>query len=135
MGCDTKGFIATDKKDIWEVERVIRDFLKTRPREKNHPTWIKNPNAEQNAEFRLTGQSGYFIVDFQDGEDKRHLNVFFCCDCDYEEIYRGPKISFMLGCWGKSDEIIKGILERLKHLGRAFYIYNDCSDEEWQELI
>lgn len=134
MGCDTKGFIATDKKDIWEVEAVIRDFLKTRP-SIDVPKWTKvNPNAEQRADFYLTGQKGYFIVRFVDGEDQRNLNVFFCCDSDHDEICRGPKISFMIGCWGKSDEIIKGILERLKHLGRAFYVYNDCDDEGWQEL-
>lgn len=135
MGCNTKGFIATDKKDIWEVEKVIRDFLRTRP-SIDVPKWTKtNPNAEQRAEFRLTGQKGYFIVDFVDGEDKRHLNVFFSCDSDHDEILSGPKISFTLGCWGKSDELMKGILERMKHLGRAFYIYNDCADEDWQELV
>lgn len=134
MGCDTKGFITTDKKDIWETEKIIRDFLKTRPRN-NAPKWIKNPNAEQTADFRLTGIGRYFTASFEDGDDKRQLNVFFDCDSNYEDVYQGQKIVFNLGCWGKSDELMKGILEGMKHLGRAFYIYNDCADEDWQELV
>lgn len=133
MGCDTKGFIATDKKDIWEVVGAIKDFLKTRPSKKDNINL--RPFADNGADYRLMDFCKSITVNFRDGEDYRTLWVHFDCDCDQEEVFSGPKIIFSLGCWGKCDEIIKGVLEKLKYLGRAFYISNDCGDEDYQELI
>lgn len=133
MGCDTKGFIATNKKDVFEVADAIYKFLGTRY--SNHSLKHLKKVASVRAEFELYVPHGKgFRVHFLDGDDKRMLYVWFSCDCDYEEIYKGPKIFFNLGCWGKSDELMLGILESLKYLGDAYYQYNDCMDKEWKKI-
>ncbi len=130
MSCDTKGFIATDNKDIWEVREKINNFLKTRY-SKKELSWL-NQIASVGATFELSSSSRYFTVVFVDGQDVRQLFVFFDCDSDYDYVKQGPKIIFNLGCWGKSDELMLGILSQFE--GEKYYRYNDCDDKEWENV-
>ncbi len=125
MGCDTKGFIATNNKDVWEVREKINNFLKTRY-SKKESSWL-NQIASVGATFELS--DGYFTVVFVDGEDVRQLFVFFNCDCDYSSVKQGSKIIFNLGCWGKSDELILGILAQFE--GEKYY---NNGGEEWERV-
>jgi hypothetical protein len=134
MGSSTQGFVATDKKDVFEIAQIIYDFLGTRY--SNHDLKRLKKIASVRAEFEIcVPHAKGFRVHFLDGDEKRMLYVWFDCDCDMKDIHDGQKIIFSLGCWGKSDEIIKGILARLKHLGKIYYVYNNCAEEEWQELV
>ena len=130
MGCDTKGFIVTDNKDIWEVVAKIRKFLATRFSKKKS-TYV-NQIASVGADYRLSDFSKFITVNFRDSEDDRTLFVFFDCDSDYASVKSGPKIIFNLGCWGKSDELILGILAQFD--GEKYYRYNDYDDKEWERV-
>ena len=92
MSESTKGFVATNQKDVWEISQIIRGVLETRPRESSQ-AWNKRPNASQNAKFELSMFGRFFTVNFQDGKDHRQLFVFFDCDCDQNDVYSGEKLS------------------------------------------
>ncbi len=130
MSCDTKGFIATDNKDIWEIVAKIRKFLSTRYSKKKIARM--NQIASVGADYRLSDFSKFITVNFRDGEDDRILFVFLDCDSDYDAVKKGPKIILNLGCWGKSDELILGILTQFD--GEKYYRYNDCDDKEWEKV-
>lgn len=130
MSCDTKGFIATDKKDVWEVVAKIKSFLRTRY-SKKESKWVTQ-FAHVGADYELSDFSKFITVNFRDGEDNRQLFVFFDCDSDYDHVKKGPKIIFNLGCWGKSDELILGILAQFE--GEKYYIHNDCDEKGWERV-
>jgi len=131
MGCDTKGIIQTENKDVWNIVKRISKFLETRV---DNSVKCGNNYSRRNAHYEIRDWSEYLTVRFQDGDDIRLLHVHFDCDVDNEEISTGSKIIISLGTWGKSDEIIKGILENCRDLGKLYYIYNDCSEEGWKEI-
>lgn len=126
MGCSTIGFIATKKKDVFEIRAGIMRALKKFRNIKGTGIYTgREITSDINADFRLC--DGFFVVTFYDFEDQRALFVHFGCDGDCDAAHIGPKVIFSLGAWGNSENIIKIILNEFK--GKRYCIDNDCSGE------
>jgi hypothetical protein len=130
MGCDTKGIVATNKKDVREIAnallRVIHEIPVTPkdtdviPKKSN---WVECVNYNPG--------SDYFRVNFRDGVDDRTLWVFL--DCDDRDVC-DSKILLSFGMWGNSESLMKKFLKALEHLGDTYFILNDCGDKGWEKL-
>lgn len=131
MGINTYGFIATENKDVWRTCDAVRNVLKELKTTKGNGVFRnKEISSEIIAEYEIHS-SKFITVSFWDGDDPRRLFIYFDCDCDFSEAYRGSKIIFSLNCWGRSSFLIKSIL---KHFDEPkWFVENDCCDE-WVRL-
>jgi len=133
MGCDTKGIVATNKKDVREIAnallRVIRELPST-PKDKN--SFVDNPNRHITT-IDYTPFGNFFRINFRDGEEDRMIWVFLDHDSDDKELCE-DKIILSFGMWGNSESLMKKFLKALEHLGDTYFKLNDCGDEDWEKL-
>ena len=52
----------------------------------------------------------------------------------HQEIYKGDKLIFSIGHWGRCDDIMKAIIPALKEFGDVYYDHNDCDDEDFVKM-
>lgn len=149
MGVDTKMFVTVGKDKLYDVLEVAIDTLNKWQRaqldkyvEENTEyntrvafLWSEDEEAKKwsngvSCDFHFVG---CINVNFKVGENRR-LAVIADIESDYSDVYEGEKIIFSLGCWGKSAEIMEALFEPMKQFGRVFYVYDDCSGEDFKEV-
>lgn len=134
MGVSTVGFVATDKKDFFQivgtVTKAIRQLIfvpsGTPPIERMRMLRVETEVPED---------ARSALIKFTDGSDHRQLWVHFDCDLDYRDVYTGKKIILSLNRWGRSSEIIKAVGSALATVLDAdfYFTASDCSGEDWHK--
>jgi hypothetical protein len=133
MGCDTKGIIATNKKDVRVISKALLDVIREIPANPDKDSIFKtNPNLHH-CKVWYDPRSDFFTINFKDGDDKRTLWVFLDCDCDDQDVC-DKKILLSFGMWGNSGELMKKFLKALSFLGDTYFIENDCGEKGWEKL-
>lgn len=134
MGCDTKGFVLTEEKDVFKICKIIESAIYSKIKE---ASGIDNITAVWGEDFSYPSfklyTHGMIGCQFDFAGDGRDMGIFTSCDNDYSEIREGKKIILSLGAWGDSVMLIKVVLSALSELGEAYVIENDCSTE-WYAL-
>lgn len=138
MGVDTKGCLVTSNKDVFRIADAIQEWfsdemnkegLTFREFWKEDPQW-KSPRFE-------IGHNKTASVHFKYKGEERRVLIYFDCDCDlknHEEIKGDSCIWFSLGCWGSSEYIMRGILEKMKDFGNCYIDVNDCDDVGYEQI-
>lgn len=154
MSVDSELFVACSIDDALNVGNAVASALTEYVRDLTDTHYKENTSAKNRAhfllgeEFREEGKlfssickvSTYdfetFVFTFGTGEEsKRSVYMFTSCGCSYADTYKGYKVIFSIGFWGKSDEIMKVIAEAVKGYGRVFYDFNDCDNKDFEELF
>lgn len=149
MGVDAKLFVTCGKDKMYEVGQKVINAINIWQRSEldkhieedgrymNRMHFLCNKKEHQ--QEWSNGCSIYahnfdcISFDFKCGES-RSLKMFVDCSCDYSDTYDGDKITFSLGCWGRSDEIMKVVAEAVAEFGDVYYDNNDCDDEDFVKL-
>lgn len=129
MGISTKGFVLTDKKDVFSVLSVIESNLKELVKKyaaKDTP--IFRDSTSQFPTIKCNPNNKFFQIIFKVNNESRMLMVHFGCDSDYKE-YGDSKIIWEVNYWGMNEEIVLGICKEMKQFGQVFYEANDCDGE------
>lgn len=133
MTVDTKGFVLTSEKNPYKIFNAVKfaifEDIKT-------VTGIDDVRAVWGEKFsmpraELTDIEGYFTIHFKYNGDERMISVFTSCDHDYNDVRKGKRVIFSLGCYGDSIHLIEIAMKSLK--GRKWICNNDC-EEDWREL-
>jgi hypothetical protein len=137
MSADTTGFIALKQSQsemsatkLLHLMELIREALQSITTKSRQELIGKLTNAIVG--YRTYGH-GTFRYEFMDGDDDRVLHLHLDCNRDYSATYRGAKIVFSLGQWGRSVEIITQVGTALQQAGFGdFYLRPDEGKEnEW----
>ncbi len=143
MPISTKGVLVTDRKDAFEITKLVEKSLRE---------WMKN-NPDINAkasytEFDIftTGRQVYANIHIHEGEDsylghadtskkhKRMMQICFSCDSDHYDLGK-QSISFSIGQDDEGIEIIEAALKGVSGLGDTYIIRNDASCEDAEPFI
>jgi hypothetical protein len=132
MSVDSKMFVTCGKdKFVDVVDAVVKQLRVWSSVE----CWKNSTNATDYKLFRDGVRiHGYSLSSISlafgcGGYDKRYLNVFSDCSCDYEDTFEGDKIIFSIGNWGKNHSIMNQVAIALSPFGDVYYDHNDCDDE------
>jgi hypothetical protein len=142
MGINTKAFVtATPTKilelmpklitDINKWQRDLLDKVVVESKYDNRIQYLSNEGKDLWSNGISSITTSYFhsfSIYFKVYGESRRLFVTHTCSGDYEDTYKGDKIIFDLGCWGRSEEIMKMVGKSVSQFGRVFYVYNDCED-------
>jgi hypothetical protein len=155
MSVDSKLFVTTNKENIIKIMPILLDSLNIYIRKELDSYLVGKPfNGRLQYVFRdKTSKQNKDLLDFSNGVtscntssfnsfeinftiygEQRSLFVTHTCSNDYSEIYKGDKIIFSLGCWGKYDEIMKLVANSVKDFGSVYYDFNDCDSEDFIKL-
>lgn len=136
MGCTTNGFVLTNKKNVFNVWRVVKSALIATMQDESglsgHELWHKSDGQYSYPTCDLY-DVGMITVSFTFKGEQRDLHIHFECDSDYSYYKKGKKIITSLGAWGSSVFLTEKVLYALSELGSIHIVDNDCSDE-WREL-
>jgi hypothetical protein len=138
MGVDTKGFVATNCKDVFFVVGLAEEALNNLIRPHARAARFNGQSAEDPPKFRtvdarLHASSEGVHLNFTYEGEVRTLHMYFTCDCDNTE-YTPASISLSLGCWGQSELYMKAVLQALSPLGDVYFDLSDCDDIEPAKL-
>jgi hypothetical protein len=133
MGCDTKGIIATNKKDVREIANALLEAIREIPANPDKDSIFNGSPNLHVYKVWYDPHGDFFTINFKDGDDKRTLWVFLDCDSDDKELC-DSKIILSFGMWGNSESLMKKFLKALEHLGDTYFKLNDCGDEDWEKL-
>ena len=136
MSVDTKGVVICKKseKDVFLVINGIMEALRIHAKYQNK---IKIDMSNHHMKCIQVFFQDNTIDD--DKNNNRRLFVSFDSDCDYDDEIFGINangISFSLGAWGNSVEIMKSVVKEVARLinGKTFIDENDCDDIYYYEL-
>jgi hypothetical protein len=143
MSVDSKVFVVADISKGSEIGNAVylhlSSWYRTKFNEANKHLLNNNnffwPIAEdcvkdtwsQFVELRSTSFGLYTMVFKIDGEN-RCLYYFLECSCDTDDITTKNTFSFMIGHWGKYQEIMQEVISVLKNYGDVYWDENDCDD-------
>jgi hypothetical protein len=128
MSVSTTGFVLTDKKDVFEVLRIIENILVEMVRKYSAEIDMWKDSTSKLPIIECRPESQFFKIYFKVNNEERMLMVHFDCDCDYSE-YGGSKIIWSVNNWGLAEEIVLTICKEMKQFGKVFYEVNDCDSE------
>lgn len=138
MTVDTKGFVLTNKKDVFKVYEIIRKALVELMMEETgardwHHLGKEGKYSIPDADLY---ENGCIYVNFDYNGEQRRLFVAFTCDSDYSDFRKGKKIILSLGCWGSSIHLMECALKALsnKFNAPAFIDEDDCDSVDWREV-
>ena len=152
MGVASKAFVGLNNGvNTLDVLKAVKEALDVYSRAK-FDKFIKDSIGEYSNRFQsklIKEETGLYFTNgvnvltndfesfsFEFGCGEYISRKLFCCTNyhkDYEDIYVGDKITFLLGSSGSCEEIIGVVCEALKPFGKVFYDLNDCDDVDFQE--
>lgn len=152
MGISSKVFAGIEQDvDVVRVLKAVKEAIDSYSREKLG-TFIKSSNGKYAHRFQTKAIKEDTGLSFSNGSqvstddfecfsfvfgcgDGFVRNLFCCTECheDYEDVYVGNKITFLLGCSGSNQEIMNVICSALVPFGKVFYDINDCDAIDFQE--
>lgn len=125
MGCDTKGYVITENKDVQQIALKIKNVVESI---NGNSEWVANANYSPTIQYHP--ESNFLTVPFKDGDDQRIVWVFLGCDCDIEQGKMGDSgIIISFGAWGNSVTLMKKFLEAFLDMGVCYLHENDCVGE------
>ena len=144
MGVDCKGFVLTRNKDVFfyvrHIENALNRLIMQESGCRNIAELNRQPaDAEGKLQWKTVettfayGGSRMLNMEFNFKGERRRLAVFFDCDCDQSE-YGPASVSFSMGCWGSSEQLMRTVLEALTMLGKPYLDVNDSDDIDPAEL-
>ncbi len=135
---DTMGILRTDEKDVFTVwsdlDRAIQGLITDASGEKgiiyacesghfSIPKCYIPHMAERTLHVTFTYQG-----------ERRLMRVYMDQDGHYQESAPGKKIVLGMGNWGRSAEIMTGILSRLDLYGEVLIDIDDTDDKGFTKL-
>lgn len=134
MAVFTKGFIATDHKDVLEVATLAEAALTrliTDRRSVAYPgVWFFTPEKREEFQMpniRLSPEMGTLHIEFACDGEQRNMSLNFECDVD-NQAFAPKSLSLMMGCSGNSELYVKTVLASLSVFGPAFFDACDSDD-------
>lgn len=121
MGCDTKGIVITECKDIKTIASLLTKAIWNVPVDKEASPFLSKMN---NGNPTYNPHADTLSFNFVDGKDNRSLFVCLTCDCD-NLTYGEKSLSLILGDWGNSIELMKLFLKALSPLGTCYLWEHD----------
>ncbi len=148
MSVDSKMFVTCGKDKFVDVVNAVVKQLNVWVRKELDDYWQNNTDAKSRAEFlwvedykaqaelftkgvRIHGHD-LSIVSLLFGcsdHSHRQLSVLPDCSCDYKDTFKGDKILFSIGHWGKNHSIMNQVAIALSPFGDVYYDRNDCDEE------
>lgn len=135
MGCDTKGYVATQCKDVMFVSRLVQRTLDRLIR----PGLLAEKQAKAGeggysyCRLELSPETQGALFNFRFEGEQRMLHLYFDCDCDFAEV-APQSLILSLGCWGNSELYMRAALETLAVLGPVYLDVNDCDSDDAARL-
>ena len=135
MATSTVGFVTIKDKDkdffavTTAISKVIQDnFSITEPRMVLHPEiqYVEILFSIKDFDFKNLPIYKMPII------EKRKLSLHFDCNYDYSDISKSNKITWSVGSWGLSQEIIKTICKAMTGFGTVYYIPQDTDDDNYE---
>lgn len=143
MSIDTKGFVLTNKKDVFKVYEVLRRAIvekmleDTNPDDKGGAGWMRiNQMDGYSIPYVDLHENGCIWLIFEYRGEHRSLFVAFTRDHDYDDFRKGKKLILSLGCWGHSVHLMETALKALmnEYKCKGYIDENDCDLEDWREI-
>lgn len=144
MGADTKGLVMTEQKNAFDAAHkavtAIESLMQSVSYDWRASSRISSAVVDEpsftSPRIEMSSFCQMLRVFFVYKGEDRMLTIHFDCDvegeaCGYKD---GPKLILSLGAWGSSVEIMKAVLDNLKHLGDTYLIENDCTDYELENI-
>lgn len=70
-----------------------------------------------------------FNLRFKINGESRSLFITADCSSDYENVFKGEKIIFNTGKWGKHKEIMGVVRDSIRGFGDVYYCMDSCSED------
>lgn len=136
----TKGVVATDHKDVFEIasvaEQALIDLIRRRAHEACPGGIRAHPEFFQNFVFpRIVMKPSSGAVEFNFTCDGAHrsLTLNFTCDCDHLDV--APRsLSMLMGASGNSELYVTSVLEALSLWGPVHFDANDSDEIDMDRL-
>ena len=127
MSVSTKGFLHSEQAKSFSYLKLI-DYIRENyelthisPSSSHYMAISFNHNSETRTLSVLSKYTSYVNEGYPQFENTTRLGT-------YGEKYI---ILFDVNNWGDSEKIIKGIVQ---HFGGGFFLKNDCSDDDWEDV-
>ena len=143
MGVNSKLFVTVSEEQGLKVLQSVIEKISIDCATEINEAFEKSPYLnkfnflrENRTKYRLpqitTTDGKSFSISFGNGES-RDLFYTTVCHNDYSDTYKGEKLIFSLGRWGKDHDIMMLIAEAVKGFGDVYFTPNDC-DQDFKKL-